>query len=155
MGPQVLPGACSSMGFPQGHSLLRASTCSGVGSSTGCRWISAPLQTLHGLQGHSLPHHGLHHGLQGNLCSGTWSTSSPSFFPDLGVCRVVSLTSSHPSLQLQLLLRRNFFPFLNMLSQRHYCCPKNQDSFTRCAKKPMNTQESRDLFFSCLRRDGC
>ncbi|KAK4830119.1 hypothetical protein QYF61_008546, partial [Mycteria americana] len=38
---------------------------------------------LHGLQGDSLPHHGLHHGLQGNLCSGAWSTSSPSFFTDL------------------------------------------------------------------------
>ncbi|KAM9591178.1 uncharacterized protein ACIBXB_006075 [Morphnus guianensis] len=35
--PQVLPGACSSVGFPRGHSLLRAPTCSGMGSSTGCR----------------------------------------------------------------------------------------------------------------------
>jgi len=41
-GPQVLPGACSSVGSPQGHSLLWVSTCSGLGSSTGCRWISAP-----------------------------------------------------------------------------------------------------------------
>ena len=49
---------------------------------------------LHGVQGDSLPHHGLPHGLQGNLCSGAWSTSSPSFFTDLGVCRVVSLTYS-------------------------------------------------------------
>ncbi|XP_049649808.1 uncharacterized protein LOC126035336 [Accipiter gentilis] len=40
--PQVLPGACSSAGFPRGHSLLREPTCSGVGSSTGYRWISAP-----------------------------------------------------------------------------------------------------------------
>jgi len=32
---------------------------------------------LHGLQGHSLPHHGLLYGLQGNLCSGAWSTSYP------------------------------------------------------------------------------
>jgi len=32
---------------------------------------------LHGLQGHSLPHHGLHHGLQGNLCPSAWSSSSP------------------------------------------------------------------------------
>jgi len=31
-GPQVLPGACSSAGSPQGHSFLQASTCSGVGS---------------------------------------------------------------------------------------------------------------------------
>jgi len=40
--PQVLPGACSCMGFPRSHSLLWASSCSGMGSSTGCRWISAP-----------------------------------------------------------------------------------------------------------------
>jgi len=39
-GPQVLAGACSSEGFPQDHSLFRASTCSGVGSSTGCRWTT-------------------------------------------------------------------------------------------------------------------
>jgi len=54
---------------------------------------------LHGLQADSLPHHGLHHRLQGkNLCSGTWSISSSSFFTDLGVCKVVSLTYSHSSL---------------------------------------------------------
>ena len=50
------------------------------------------------LQGDSLPHHSLHHMLQGNLCSGAWSTSSPSFFTDLGVCGVVPLTSSHSTL---------------------------------------------------------
>ena len=50
-GPQVLPGACSSTGFPRGHSLLWASTCSGVGSSTGCRWISAPPWTSMGCRG--------------------------------------------------------------------------------------------------------
>jgi len=32
---------------------------------------------LHGLQGHSLPHYALFHGLHGNLCSSAWSTSSP------------------------------------------------------------------------------
>ena len=31
-GPQVLAGACSSVGSPWAHSLLQASTCSGVGS---------------------------------------------------------------------------------------------------------------------------
>ena len=74
---------------------------------------------LHGLQGDSLPHHGLPHGLQGNLCSGAWSTSSPSFFPDLGVCRVVPLTYSHSSL-LTAVAQCFSPPFLNMLSQRHY-----------------------------------
>jgi len=49
---------------------------------------------LHGLQWDSLPHYGLLHGLEGNLCSGTWSISSSSFFTDLGVCRVVCLTYS-------------------------------------------------------------
>ncbi|KAK4821964.1 hypothetical protein QYF61_004968 [Mycteria americana] len=56
---------------------------------------------LHGLQGDSLPHHGLHHGLQGNLCSSAWSTSCPpsaltlvwcSFFNYLkGGCREVGV----------------------------------------------------------------
>jgi len=32
LGPQVLPGACSSTGLPRGHGLLRASTYSGMGS---------------------------------------------------------------------------------------------------------------------------
>jgi len=43
---------------------------------------------LHGLQGDSLPHHSLHHQLQGNLYSGAWITSSPSFSTALRVCRV-------------------------------------------------------------------
>jgi len=66
---------------------------------------------VHGLQADSLPHNGLHHKLQGNLCSGAWSTSSPSFFPDLGVCRVISLTYSHYSVRLHVLPHRIFFPF--------------------------------------------
>jgi len=54
---------------------------------------------LHRLQVNSLPHHGLHHEMQGKTrCSGISSTFSPSFFTDLGVCRFVSLTSSHSSL---------------------------------------------------------
>jgi len=53
---------------------------------------------LHGQQWDNLYHHGLHHGLQGNLCSDAWTTYSTCFFTDLGVCRVVSLTYSHSSL---------------------------------------------------------
>jgi len=68
---------------------------------------------LHGLQGDSLPHHGLHHELQGKaLCSGVSSTSSTSFFNDLGVCRVVSPTSSHSSLHTAVSLP-SFFPSLS------------------------------------------
>jgi len=63
----------------------------------------------------------LHHELQGkSLCSDILSTSSPSFFTDLGVCRVVSLTSSYSSLLTATCPRVFFFPFLNMLSQRCY-----------------------------------
>jgi len=64
---------------------------------------------LHGLQGHSLPHHGLRHGCRG-VCSSAWRTFSPSFFTDLGVCRVVSLASSHSSLCC--CFRSIFFPIL-------------------------------------------
>ncbi|KAK4806612.1 hypothetical protein QYF61_013867 [Mycteria americana] len=63
----------------------RTSTCSGVGSSTGCRRDICSTVDIHGLQGDSLLHHGLHHGLQENLCSAAWSTSSPSFFSDLSM----------------------------------------------------------------------
>ena len=69
---------------------------------------------LHGLQGDSLPHHGLHHELQGKApCSGVSSTSSPSFFTDLGVCRVVSFTLSHSSFFTAVSPQFFFFPFLN------------------------------------------
>jgi len=44
----------------------------------------------------------------------------PSFFIDLGVCRVVSLTSSPSSLYPAISLPSLFFPFLTVLSQRHY-----------------------------------
>jgi len=67
---------------------------------------------LHGLQGDSLPHCGLHHELQEKaFCSNVSSTSSPSFFTDLGVCKVVSLTSSHSSLLTAVSL--SFFLLLN------------------------------------------
>lgn len=48
-------------------------------------------EVLHRLQNGYMLYHGLLHGLQWNLCPGTWSTSS-SFLTDLGVCTVISLT---------------------------------------------------------------
>jgi len=75
---------CFSKGSPQGHILLWTSPSSGVGSSLGCGWGSAP------------PWSAL--WLQGNLCSGVWTTSSSSFCTDLGGCRVVALMYSHPSI---------------------------------------------------------
>lgn len=62
--------------------------------------------------------HDLHHWLQDNLCSGTWSTFCPSVFTDLAVHRVASLTYSHSSLLwLQVYLHSKFFLFLNILAR--------------------------------------
>ena len=47
-------------------------------------------------------------GLQGYLCCGSCSTSSPSVFTDLGVCRVVAVTFLTPPLAAA----HCFFPFL-------------------------------------------
>ena len=129
---------CSSVGPPQGDKCCQQ-ICSSVGSSlfmdpqgTHLFWCGLlhGLQVdicstvdLHGLQGHSLPHHSLLHGLQGNLCSSAWSTSSPSFFTDLGACRALFLTYFQSSFWLLLLLYSAFFfTFLTMLSQRCYRC---------------------------------
>jgi len=75
---------------------------------------------LHGLQGNNLPHHGLHYVLPGkNLCSGAWRTSSPSFFTVLGETAELYL-AHHLTALTRLVFYHRFFPFLNMLSQRHY-----------------------------------
>jgi len=58
---------CCSMWYSMGYSV---DMCSGVG--------------LHGLQGDNLFHHGLLHRLQGNVSSGTWSTSTHSLLTELG-----------------------------------------------------------------------
>jgi len=122
LGPQVLAGACSITGSPWGHSLLQASTCSGVGS--------LPRATGGYL---------LHYGplwAAGEQPASLWSSSRavrensllqhlehllPSLFTNLGVCRDVSLTSSHSSLSTAT-FTAVFFPFLNMLPQRRYHC---------------------------------
>ena len=119
-GSQVLPANLLQHRLPTGSQPPSGTPCSSVGSSLGCRWgICSPVG-LHGCSD-SLPHHGLLHGLQRNLCSGAWSTSCPSIFTDLGVCRVVALIYSH---FFQLLhLYRFFSPFLTMLPRRcyHHC----------------------------------
>lgn len=56
--------------------LLGMSTCSSMGSSMGCSVDICFGVIFHGLQAGDL----LHHGLQGGLCSGPWSTSSPPPF---------------------------------------------------------------------------
>jgi len=100
MGSQVLPANLLqhrvSMGshLPSGIHLLQCRALHGLQVDI-CSTMD-----LHGLQGDSLPHHGLHHELQRNLCYGTWSTSSPSF-TDLDICRVFSLTYPYSSLPSQ------------------------------------------------------
>ncbi|KAK4825641.1 hypothetical protein QYF61_001426, partial [Mycteria americana] len=51
MGSRVLPGACSIAGFPRGHSLFQASTCSSMEFSTCCNWIPPPPWTSMGCRG--------------------------------------------------------------------------------------------------------
>jgi len=77
MGPQVLPGGCSKCGLP-----IRSQSPLGIhllqlGFFCGLQVDICCTMDLHGLQEDSLPHHGLLHRLQGNLCSGTWSTFLP------------------------------------------------------------------------------
>lgn len=60
---------------------------------------------LYWLQEGNLPHHSLCHRLQVNLCSGSCSTFSPSFFTALGVYRVVSLGCPPSSLPVFPLLK--------------------------------------------------
>jgi len=120
--PQVLPGACSSAGSPWGHSLLQASTCSGV--------RSLPQAT-----GGDLLHLGAPWTAGGQpaapwsfitSCNGRLSAPAsqapppPSFFTDLGVCRIVSFISSHSSLFIAVSPQFFFFPFLTLLSRRRY-----------------------------------
>ncbi|KAK4830276.1 hypothetical protein QYF61_009369 [Mycteria americana] len=91
--PQVLPGACSSVGLPWGTASLRHIHLFQHRVLHGLQVDICSIINLQGLQVDSLshhgPHHGLHHGLQGNLCSSAWSTSSPSFFADLGPLQVL------------------------------------------------------------------
>lgn len=68
------------MGFPQGHSLICASTCPNVdGPQKGPQLAADGSLVHHGpswaAEG-QLPHHRLQHGMQGNLCSSDWSNSS-------------------------------------------------------------------------------
>lgn len=110
-----LPGAWYCTSFPQGHSLLWIQTSAPVwgplwaaGRSLfhrGCPWAA----------GAQLPHHGLHQRLQGNLFSDGWSTSSLSFFTDLGVYRVFFLMHSNSSLHLQVRIPSPP-PFLNFIT---------------------------------------
>jgi len=109
MGPQVLPGACSIAGSPWSHSLLWASTCSGMGSSMGCWWKSAPPWTSMGCRGTTCITMAFSTVCRGISVLASGAPFSPSF-TDLGVHRVVSHTYSHSSIWLQTLFCSNFPP---------------------------------------------
>lgn len=98
-----LPGACScshSLGCVFLWDVLPWCSCSAVECTA---W-------------NKMPHHGLHHQLQGNLGPGDWVTYS--FLSGLSVCRSASLTFC-----LALLCHTVFCPFLNKVSQRcHHLC---------------------------------
>jgi len=103
LSPQVLARPCSSTGSAEGDSLLRAYICSGVGSSTGCRCRSALPWTSMGCNSTACLTMVFVTGCGGKkLHSGILSTSSPSFFTDLGVCRVFSHIVSLLSLNCHL-----------------------------------------------------
>lgn len=61
---------------------------------TGPARKSVPVQISHMVTRGQFPHCDLHPGLQENLCSGTWRSSSTSAFTDFDVSRVVSLIFS-------------------------------------------------------------
>ena len=74
---------------------------------------------LPGLQGDSLPYH----GLLGNLCPSTWSTFSPPSSLTLGSAGLFLLHVLTPLSGCSFCAPATFFsPFLNLLSQRHYHC---------------------------------
>jgi len=119
-GPQVLPGACSSVGSPWGHSLLRASTCSSVGSSLGCRWRSAPLWTSIGCRGTIFLTMGC-----STCCRGTTALVPGASPPPPSLLTLVSAEFflSHiltPLFSLLLHVSPPSPAFLNVLSQRCY-----------------------------------
>jgi len=68
--PWVLAGPCSSMGSQRGHSFHWVHPPAPAWAPFHGLWVDiCSSMELHGLQEDSLPHHGLHHRLQGNLCS--------------------------------------------------------------------------------------
>jgi len=80
--------------LPSGIHLLRR----GV-PPTGCRWISAPPWTSMGCGGKTCLTMVFITSCKGRLSApASRALPLPSFFTDPGVCRVVSLTSSHSSL---------------------------------------------------------
>ena len=119
-GLQVLAEACSSVGLPTVSQLPSGIPLLRVGvPSTGYRWISAPPWSSTDCRGTACLTMVFIMSCKGRFSAPTFQAPpAPSFFTDLGVCRVVSLTSSHSSNCC--LTQSFFFAFLNMLPPRSY-----------------------------------
>jgi len=114
--PQVLPGTCSSAGSPWGHSLLWASTCSGMGPSLRCRWVSALLWASMDCRGTACLTMGCSMG-----CRRTSAPVPGAPPPPPSSLTLVSAELSHLTpLSYCSCHCAGFFPFLTMLSQRRY-----------------------------------
>jgi len=109
--------------------LLWAKSCFSMGSSTGHSSFkkyppSLDFGLLQVLAGNYLLWHCIFHGLQGNICSGTWSTSSP-FLYSFGVYNAVSLffLSSSACMVCFLPFLKHFFPRHCYLGWGSQLCP--------------------------------
>jgi len=120
MGPQVLAGACSGAGSPWGHSLLQAYTCSAVGSLPRARGGDllhrGPPWTAGGQP--ASPWLSSRAAKEKNLCSDILNNSHPPSSLTLVSAELFLSQSLTPLSRLPFHCR--FFPFLNMISQRHH-----------------------------------
>jgi len=115
--PQVLPGACSSTGSPQGHSLVRAAPCSSMGSSPGCRWGSALAWTFMGCRDTACLTMVYSTGYRGISASVPEAPPAPPSALTLGSAELLlSFSVLSPAAIAQFV----FYPFLTMLCQRCY-----------------------------------
>jgi len=118
LSPQVLAVTCSKTGSPWGHSLLQASTCSGVRSFTGCRWMSAALWTSMGCRRTACLTMVFTMGCRR---SSALAPGAPPPPPSSLTLVSAELFLSYILTLLSLLqLCSSFFLILNMLSQRRY-----------------------------------
>jgi len=113
-GLQVLAGACCSAGLLMG-SQPSSGICllwHGV-PSTGCRWISAPPWTSMGCRGTTCLTMVFISSCKGRLSAPMFQAPPPpSFFTDLGFCRVISFTLSHSFLSTAVSLQVFFLLIL-------------------------------------------
>lgn len=98
------------------------STCFGMKSLLGCRWITVPPWSFTDRRGPAASPRSVPWAAEKPLL---WHQQHllPSFLTDLGVCRAVSFTYLHSSLKQQLCSFGGvYYHFLNSLFQRCYHC---------------------------------